>query len=266
MPSQKNTDSLAKASKDLMLTSPFYGLFLVQLNKKWTDACPTSGVGKNGINVMLYINELFWESLEEKWKLGILNHDILHVVFNHIELCANMENKDIAAIASNITVNQYIDPTWLPLFNVKYRDFRDLNEELIHLLKEDLRLKRKTREEVVEELKKIPPRGVYLQDFPELKLEEKKGVQYYYDKLLEAKDKQPGKGGSDTLNEMLQDRQDNLPDMNGHDWSDFEGVSESEMKLLKSQIEHQLKEVAEQVKNQEVLFQVKFRKYWIFLI
>ncbi len=29
------TDELAKASKDLMLKEPFYGLFLIMLNKQW---------------------------------------------------------------------------------------------------------------------------------------------------------------------------------------------------------------------------------------
>ena len=45
----------------------------------------------------------------------------------------------------------------------------------------------------------------------QLKLEEKKGLKYYYDKLTQAKGKEPGKGGSQALNDMLQNRQDGFP-------------------------------------------------------
>ncbi len=149
-----------------------------------------------------------------------------------------------------ITVNQYIDPTWLPLFDVKYSDFRDLHEELYELLKEDLRCKRKTEEEVVEELRKIPPRGVYLHDFHELKLKEKMDLKYYYDELMKAKDKQPGKGGSQALGDLLGDKADGLPEGWSKDWEkEFGNMSEAEKKLLRAQTDHMMKEVAEQIKK-----------------
>lgn len=92
-------ESLAKATKNLMLKNSFYGLFLMQLNKHWTDKIETSGVAKNGINVGLYINELFWESLTDVWRMMVLQHDCLHVVFHHLEI--SLPEKDIMAIASN---------------------------------------------------------------------------------------------------------------------------------------------------------------------
>lgn len=148
-----------------------------------------------------------------------------------------------------IVVNQYIDPSWLPLFDVKWKDYVELNKELMELLRSDLRAKRKTREEVLEEMRKIPPRGVYLQDFPELKLEEKKGLKYYYDKLLQAKGKSPKQGGSAALNQLLGDKADGMPDNWSHDWSEFEGLSDAEKHLIRSQTDQMLREVAEQVKK-----------------
>jgi hypothetical protein len=68
--------SLAKTSKDLMLREPYYGFFLIMLNKLWSDKVPTAGVGKNGINYQLLINELFWENLTDNTRLGILKHEL----------------------------------------------------------------------------------------------------------------------------------------------------------------------------------------------
>ena len=50
------SDQLAKASKELMLREAFYGMFLIMLNKQWTNKVPTAGVSLLGINYQLYIN------------------------------------------------------------------------------------------------------------------------------------------------------------------------------------------------------------------
>jgi hypothetical protein len=56
-------ESLAKASKDLMLKEPFYGLFLITLNKVWDTKIPTACVQLRGINTELKINSDFWNEL-----------------------------------------------------------------------------------------------------------------------------------------------------------------------------------------------------------
>ena len=53
-------DTLSKAAKDLMLKEPYYGIFLIMLNKHWSLRVPTAGVSKNGINYQLEINDDFW--------------------------------------------------------------------------------------------------------------------------------------------------------------------------------------------------------------
>ena len=52
--------SLSKIAKELMLKEPFYGFFLINLNKVW-DArrVPTAGVSKNNINYQLTVNPEF---------------------------------------------------------------------------------------------------------------------------------------------------------------------------------------------------------------
>lgn len=71
------TDELAKASKDLMLKEPFYGLFLIMLNKQWNNkAVSTAGVSRQGINYRLYINEKFWDILSFNQHIGLLKHEL----------------------------------------------------------------------------------------------------------------------------------------------------------------------------------------------
>ncbi len=74
--SLSNSDALAKTGKDLMLSEPFYGLFLIMLNKKWDESIGTAGVSKNGINYQLRICPSFWGSLTPLWRKGILKHEL----------------------------------------------------------------------------------------------------------------------------------------------------------------------------------------------
>lgn len=69
-------EQLARTSKDLMLKEPFYGLFLIMLNKQWSDQVNTAGVGRKGIAYNLYINEGFWASLNDKQRRGLLKHEL----------------------------------------------------------------------------------------------------------------------------------------------------------------------------------------------
>lgn len=71
-------DSLGKASKELMWKEPFYGFFLLMLNKVWDNRkVPTAGVSKNGINYQLAINEDFWTKLSEEHRIGLLKHELI---------------------------------------------------------------------------------------------------------------------------------------------------------------------------------------------
>ena len=103
----------------------------------------------------------------------------------------------------------------------------------------------------------LPEGGMTLDLFPELKLEPKKGTNYYYEKLMQGAQNK----NCPNLNSLLQGMKDNqvtvevtvgkgtkdvnLPDHSG--WSDFKDLPEATQKLVKSQTEHILKEVAEQV-------------------
>ena len=56
----RKDEELALAGKELMLEQPFYGLFLIGLNKEWNNAIPTAGVSKHNINYKLVINSIIF--------------------------------------------------------------------------------------------------------------------------------------------------------------------------------------------------------------
>ena len=207
-----NVESLAKASKELMLKEPFYGLLLMSLNKVWSNKLPTAGVRLNKINYELAINPDFWESLPMEQKVGVLKHELLHIGFFHLVNFTKYANKKVLNIAMDLEINQYIERSMLP---------------------ED---------------------GMFLDTFPELELEERKGTRYYYDKLMELAQEQEeimqcilnaiSNGESEC--ELPNGQKINIPD---HDWEEIEQLDEATKKLIESQTKHIVEQVADQVQK-----------------
>jgi predicted metal-dependent peptidase len=119
--------SLSKISKELMLKEPYYGFFLIMLNKMWRKDLPTAGVSKNGINYQLAINEEFWTSLSEKHQMGLLKHELLHIAFGHLVSFGSFRNKKLANVAMDMEINQYIDPDYLPDGGIDINNYEDLD-------------------------------------------------------------------------------------------------------------------------------------------
>jgi predicted metal-dependent peptidase len=119
--------SLSKTAKELMLIEPYYGFFLIMLNKTWRQDLPTAGVSKNGINYQLAINEEFWESLSEEHQLGLLKHELLHIAFGHLTSFGSFSDKKLANVAMDMEINQYIDTDWLPKGGIMIEDYEDLD-------------------------------------------------------------------------------------------------------------------------------------------
>jgi len=203
-------ESLAKASKELMLKEPFYGLLLMSLNKVWNERIPTAGVCLKGINYQLAINSKFWEELPLQQKVGILKHELLHIGFFHLVNYEKYSDKKRLNIAMDLEINQYIERDWLP------------------------------------------EGGMFLDTFPNLKLGPRMGTKYYYDKLEENSEDEDVKSCMDGMNNgdtevtLSNGNSVNLPD---HDFEDVESLPEATKKLIESQTEHIVKQVAEQVQK-----------------
>ena len=196
---QKIVDKVSKACKSLMFKEPFYGLFLVGMNKKYRNDLPTAGVSKNGMGVQLAINPEFFDGLNEKQQIGLLKHEILHVSFGHLLIRDKFDDMRLFNVAADIEINQYIDHDYLP------------------------------------------EGGLTLETFPELDLPTRAGTKVYYDLLQEAQQE----GTSPTLDNILSNMDGASPYCHPT-WDEFEELSEADKKLVQKQIEHQLKETAEQ--------------------
>ena len=194
-------DKLARACKSLILREPFYGLFLIGLNKQIKEDVPTAGVSKNGIGIQLSINPKYFMSLSDEHQIGLLKHELLHISFGHIMMRDLYENHKIFNIAADLEINQYID------------------------------------------FRMLPPGGLQLTSFPEIPLPKKAGTKVYYDILMKYCKNNPCPSLQSILDQMDGDSQYD------HNWKEFEDLTEAEKKLVEKQIEHQLKETAEQTEK-----------------
>ena len=72
--------TLQKALKELLIRSPFYGLFMLNLRKEIVtgDRISTAAVGPNGLGLTLYVNQDFWDKLTDENQIAILTHEVMH--------------------------------------------------------------------------------------------------------------------------------------------------------------------------------------------
>jgi predicted metal-dependent peptidase len=252
-----NHETLSKATKQLMLKEPFYGLFLITLNKVWRKDLDTAGVSKNGMNAQLAINPTFWENLSQEYKIGILKHEVLHIAFQHLLLRDSYKNKRLFNIAADLEINQYIDRSYMP--GGSYPDKKSYTDDtkiFIDEIKRKLDAGEYTAEQARDESLKIPMRALFLEDFEDEhgnSLQTKMGTDHYY-KTLEKTMDQNGKSTCESLNEAMGNGCDgNTAGHPGENhwehstWNEFDGLNEADKKLIQKQIDYQLKEVSNQV-------------------
>jgi len=197
-------DGVSRTTKTLILDEPFYGLFLIGINKQYSDRIPTAGVSKHGIGMQLTINPDFFINLSEPHRVGLIKHELLHIAFGHLLLRDLYSDPKLFNIAADLEINQYID---------------------INLL---------------------PEGGLLLTSFPELNLPIKAGTKVYYELLEQAKED----GTSPSLDSLM-DEMDGQSEYCHSTWKEFDDLPESDKKLIQKQIEHQLKEAAEQTQKKQ---------------
>jgi len=100
---------ISKAGRTLMLKEPFYGLFLIGLNKELSTAIPTACVARDGINIKLMVNSKFYDEQDINTKVGILKHELLHVAFQHLDMFNDFEDKQLLNVSADLEINQYIE-------------------------------------------------------------------------------------------------------------------------------------------------------------
>lgn len=122
-------DAVARATNKLILEEPFYGHFFVGLLKEVHTRVETLAVGAAGQQIKLHINPQFWNTRlgSQALQVGLLKHEILHVVLKHIFRHKDYKHKELFNIACDLVVNQYIAPDALPIDRLHLGLFPDLN-------------------------------------------------------------------------------------------------------------------------------------------
>jgi len=120
-------EKVSRSIKTLILKEPFYGLFVVGLNKSYIKSIPTAGVSKHGIGVKLSINPDFFDGLNDKHQIGLIKHEVLHISFGHLILRDKYPDHKLFNIAADIEINQYIADDYLPEGGLTLETFSDLD-------------------------------------------------------------------------------------------------------------------------------------------
>jgi predicted metal-dependent peptidase len=94
----------------------------------------------------------------------------------------------------------------------------------------------------------LPEGGIKLDSFPGIVFPEKAGTRTYYDILSQNQDNQTVQNLMDAMGQGQPQSEDGLDNPN-HDWEEFEGMSDAEKRLMQTQMEYQMKELAEEVKK-----------------
>ena len=208
--------SLSKTSKDMMFKEPYYGFFLIMLNKTWTDRIPTAGVSKHNINFQLAINESFWMSLTDDTRKGLLKHELLHIAFNHLTIYFDFADRKMANIAMDMEINQYIEKSWLPEGGIDIDDYPDLNLD-----------------------RKAGCRYYYkmLKKAQEQKESQGTSGDENFDSLCDQLEGNSGNPGNskDPSDESDNNQGNSLPDHST--WEEFKDLSESEKGLIEKQVQ-----------------------------
>ena len=106
--------SLENARSILITEQPYYAYMLQACRFSWDDRVKTAGVRVNGVGqVELIVSPKFWNALEGYTGVGLLMHEMLHILKEHLNRGKELNHR-IANMAMDITINQFIPPHWLP--------------------------------------------------------------------------------------------------------------------------------------------------------
>lgn len=102
--------------KKLMIQEPYYGLYASGLKKEYSEDIETAGVCLDGIDYKLLVNRKFFEGLTPELRMGVIKHELEHLVFFHVidgkttylPMCNNDHN--MMNVAMDLEVQSYIEP------------------------------------------------------------------------------------------------------------------------------------------------------------
>ena len=103
--------TLEKALKKLLVDHPFYGLFMLGLNKQIVGndhRVKTAAVALEGLNYTLYINEEFWNKWNDEQQQSLLRHELMHIMFFHLTDSWECDDHKLMNISHDCEINQLL--------------------------------------------------------------------------------------------------------------------------------------------------------------
>lgn len=226
-----NINDVAKTCIQLLLAEPFYGHYLTGVPKEISEEISTAAVGlMERQMVKLMVNSDFWDGLNEDTRYGLIKHEVLHIVFNHLITQRDYSHKRLFNIAADVVVNQYINKDQLPEGGITF-------ERLEHYKKSH---------------------GI--------EWERDKDVGYYYRQLLKVQQNSnsgTGQGSGQSSDTPMRNPNGDLDlsDLLSEDnseldkhkfWEAFKELSPAEAKMLEKQMESIFKQSMIRIRGQKV--------------
>lgn len=131
LPGKRILDEVSRTGIELLLREPFYAHLLGSLNKEVVGPghpVDTLAVGLGPAAYTLYVNADFWDGplAEPAHRLGVLKHELLHLIFRHLQVQEPRLDSMLMNIAFDLVVNQYVDREQLPADSIFLESFPDL--------------------------------------------------------------------------------------------------------------------------------------------
>lgn len=124
----KNLDSIVSSSViKLLRMESFYAHVLSSLTRVFVPQIETLAVSFKEERLFLSINpDFFINKLSENERIGVLKHEVLHILFKHL-FRGQRKDPFLENVAADLVVNQYIDPWPLPDGALLLKMFPELN-------------------------------------------------------------------------------------------------------------------------------------------
>lgn len=237
-------ETVAKICRDIMYYQPFYALFLCGINKRFANV-GTACVSAEGINTVIQLDPEYWKSRTPDQKKATIMHEVLHIMLYHISdfkywkaVCPDPE---ILNIAMDLTVESNIPEAWWDEEGITaeelFRMFPNLPKgKGTHFY---LDFVKRLRQEAGLDPKSSGPQSSGPQSSGS-----QGGSQSDSDGASIQHCIEHFKGMSIKNQNKVKDMLTTHIDAHNNFASFLEGLSDSEKELIKTQIQHQLKETA----------------------
>lgn len=103
--------TLEKALKELLIKDPFYGIFMLNLDKQVVSGdhrVKTAAIGLTGLTYTLYINEDFWKKWNDIQQINLLKHELCHLMFFHLTDTFECDDHELMNVANDAEINQLL--------------------------------------------------------------------------------------------------------------------------------------------------------------